>query len=491
MSKEKKTYKSIKWRVIIGYMLILFFALTGSGIIIINKIETYQSKIGLIGVLNLKEDVVSILIETGLVALLLTFIVGLYFFKKLINPIEGIAQSAEDLIKGENADAVKISSNTEIGRLADSFNELKEQYNENLSEISNEKNKLEAILEHMTDGVIAVDSNGKIIHINSSAMKLLHIDKNDVFLKNYDEIVNEFKGNLSYQRLIDNENELKGRVILKHLDSFFLVNYRPYNDAQGNNSGIVMVIQDITERQKIENMQKDFLANVSHELKTPITTIKSYTETLLSGALLDIETATKFLKIVDSETERMTNLVSDLLRLSSLEYNAQKLVLKKIELVNVVKEAVKNIEINSIAKEQHISLIFTKGLKVFVLGDYELLNQAVLNILSNAIKYTQQGGHIDINIEIKEEIVNVIISDNGIGITKKEMGRLFERFYRVDKARTRSHGGTGLGLFIVKEIMNQHNGEVNIESTEGKGSKVTLTLPLWEKKDGKETEKKI
>lgn len=472
-------------------MFIMFFTLTGSGIVIINKIESYQSKIGLVGVLNLKEDVVSILFETGLVALVLTFLIGVYFFKKLINPIEGIAQSAEDLIKGENADAVKISSNTEIGRLADSFNELKEQYNENLSEISNEKNKLEAILEHMTDGVIAVDSNGKIIHINSSAMKLLHIDKNDVFLKNYDEIVNEFKGNLSYQRLIDNESELKGRIILKHLDSFFLVNYRPYNDAQGNNIGIVMVIQDITERQKLENMQKDFLANVSHELKTPITTIKSYTETLLSGALLDIETATKFLKIVDSETERMTNLVSDLLRLSSLEYNSQKLVLKKIELVNVIKEAVKNIEINSIAKEQHISLIFTKGLKVLVLGDYELLNQAVLNILSNAIKYTQQGGHIDINIEIKEGVVDVIVSDNGIGITKKEMGRLFERFYRVDKARTRSHGGTGLGLFIVKEIMNQHNGEVNIESTEGKGTKVTLTLPLWEKKDGEETEKKI
>lgn len=238
-----------------------------------------------------------------------------------------------------------------------------------------------------------------------------------------------------------------------------------------------MIIQDVTEREKYENMQKEFVANVSHELKTPLTSIKSYVETLLDGAMEDQQTSERFLTVVDSEADRMTRLVKDLLQLSRLDYNREKIVKNEINIVDVIKLAVEKMEISANTKEQDLEQLFiAEDIRVF--ADKDRIEQVILNILSNAIKYTGEQGTIKIDIVRTLKYVKVIVEDNGMGIPASEVPKLFDRFYRVDKARSRAMGGTGLGLSIAKQIVSEHGGDIEIESTEGSGTTVTITLPL-------------
>lgn len=260
---------------------------------------------------------------------------------------------------------------------------------------------------------------------------------------------------------------------------FFFARYALFKDENDNNKGIVMIIQDITERQKLENMQRDFVANVSHELKTPLTTIKSYTETLLDGAVSDIETATSFLAVVDTEADRMSRLVKELLQLSRLDYNIEKWDKRANNLTAILKAAVVKIEINAVNKKQHLNCLFDSKKKIPVFADKDRLEQVVLNILSNAIKYTQQKGRIDIDAGMRGQEAYITIKDNGMGIPENEIPRLFERFYRVDKARSRAMGGTGLGLSIAKQIIEEHDGRISIESKEGKGTTVIIVIPAF------------
>ncbi|MBR7148776.1 MAG: ATP-binding protein, partial [Firmicutes bacterium] len=242
--------------------------------------------------------------------------------------------------------------------------------------------------------------------------------------------------------------------------------------------GVIIIIQDITERQKLESMQTDFVANVSHELKTPLTTIKSYTETLLDGAVEEPEIATSFLNIIDTEADRMNRLVKDLLQLSRLDHQRERWSMKETNLIALLKAAIPKVELTARQKEQHLNVLFDENAVIQVNVDKDRIEQVVLNLLSNAIKYTNDGGRIDIDVMETGGYVKVIISDNGIGISEADIPRVFERFYRVDKARSRAMGGTGLGLPISKQIVEEHHGILTIESQEGKGTNVTMTLPL-------------
>jgi two-component system sensor histidine kinase VicK len=228
----------------------------------------------------------------------------------------------------------------------------------------------------------------------------------------------------------------------------------------------------------MENMQTDFVANVSHELKTPLTTIKSYTETLLDGALSEEETAKSFLSIIDTEADRMNRLVKELLQLSRLDYKQEKWFKKEINLTSLLKTSVTNVELSAKAKNQHLNRIFNDGDEIRAVVDKDGIEQVILNILSNAIKYTREGGRIDIDAFINERKAYIIVADNGIGIPESEVSRVFERFFRVDRARSRSMGGTGLGLAISKQIVEDHDGSIELASREGRGTKVTVTLPI-------------
>ncbi len=419
-----------------------------------------------------------IFIRAIVLALFITVILGFFIARSITVPINDVTEKAERMAKGDFSQIVSVKSDDEIGRLAEMFNFLRIKLDSTLLQINNEKSKLETILKYMADGLIAVGTNGNIIHTNPAAIQMLKISDYDISCKTYDEIIKRYSEKLTLEYIKNNMEVWEGRENFEYGKSVFLARYAPFKDENANNIGIVMVIQDITKRQKFENMQREFVANVSHELKTPLTSIKSYTETLLDGAIEDKEMAIQFLTVVDSESDRMGRLVKDLLQLSRLDYKREKWNKTNNNLLDIVKTAVLKIQINVKNKNQYLNKLYKENEYIPVYVDKDRIDQVILNILSNAIKYTQEGGRIDIDTVRKENEAHIVIRDNGIGIPEEDIPRLFERFYRVDKARSRVLGGTGLGLSIAKQIIQEHGGDITIESQEGKGTTATITLPI-------------
>ena len=440
------------------------------------------------GVLYFREDMSSvyetidqskiIFVQAMVIALFITVVLGFFIARSITVPINDVTEKAERMARGDFSQDVSIKSDDEIGRLAEMFNLLRKQLNFTLSEISNEKSKLETILKYMADGLIAVNLSGHIIHANPAAMEMLNITADDMENKHYDDIIMHYNENLMFEKLRENSKEGGIAEIFSYGGFTFAVRYDRFKDENGQDVGIIMILQDITERQKLENMQTDFVANVSHELKTPLTTIKSYTETLLCGQVDDKETMNQFLSIIDIEADRMNRLVKELLQLSRLDYKQEKWNKKESNLISLLKTVVTKVELTAKNKNQHLNYIFDDSQRITTNMDKDGIEQVLLNVLSNAIKYTQEGGRIDIDVLRMGKTAQIIIADNGIGIPEKELSRVFERFFRVDKARSRAMGGTGLGLAISKQIVEEHNGSIEIESKEGKGTKVIIALPL-------------
>jgi two-component system sensor histidine kinase VicK len=256
------------------------------------------------------------------------------------------------------------------------------------------------------------------------------------------------------------------------------VNFAPFQDEHSNRVGIVFVFQDITESHKLENMRREFVANVSHELKTPITSIKSYTETILEGRVDDPEMQKVFLEVVNTEADRMSRLVSDLLELSNFDSNSIKLKKGPYVITRLMDSCILKIQMTAEQKKQTIIKKYDLE-PIECHFDKDKIEQVVLNILSNAIKYTQSAGQIEVQLRpgASDETFDIVISDSGMGIPEEDLDRIFERFYRVDKARSRAHGGTGLGLSIAKEIVEAHQGSIRIDSEVNVGTKVTISLP--------------
>lgn len=440
------------------------------------------------GVLYFREDLTSvyrtidkskiIFVEAMAIALFITVVLGFFIARSITVPINDVTEKAEKMAQGDFSQEVSVKSDDEIGRLAEMFNLLREQLNLTLSEISNEKSKLETILKYMADGLIAVDLSGHIIHANPAAMTMLNITFDDMENRHYNDIIRNYNDSLIFDNLRENSKDGGVADIFFYGGSTFAVRYDRFKDENAQDVGIIMILQDITERQKLENMQMDFVANVSHELKTPLTTIKSYTETLLTGQVDDPELAMQFLGIVDTEADRMNRLVKDLLQLSRLDYKQEKWSKKESNLITLLKSVVTKVEMTARNKNQHLNCIFDEKQKILCVIDKDGIEQVLMNVLSNAIKYTQEGGRIDIDAILAGRDAQLVITDNGIGIPEKELSRVFERFFRVDKARSRAMGGTGLGLAISKQIVEEHHGNIEIESKDGKGTKVTITLPL-------------
>ncbi|MCL1982587.1 MAG: cell wall metabolism sensor histidine kinase WalK [Clostridiales bacterium] len=418
-----------------------------------------------------------IFINAMLLALAITSIMGFVISKTITGPIQEVTQEAARMAKGDFSQEVSVKSGDEIGQLAWMFNELRVQLSNTLLQISGEKSKLETILRYMADGLVAVDVSGRIIHANQTAMRIMNVEAEDLENKLYDEIIRDLKEDLVFDELAE---KCEGGVAAETFSaggSTYAVRYDRFKDENGKDIGIIMIIQDITERQKMEDMQTDFVANVSHELKTPLTTIKSYTETLLDSPIQDDETAKSFLAIIDSETDRMNRLVKDLLHLSRLDHKQEKWFKKEINLISLLKACVKIIEFSAKTENRHLNCIFNPEDEIRAVVDKDGIEQVILNILSNAIKYTKSGGRIDIDAFTNNKTAHIVITDNGIGIPESAISRVFERFFRVDKARSRGMGGTGLGLAISKQIVEEHGGSIELQSREGRGTKVTVLLP--------------
>ena len=411
-------------------------------------------------------------------ALLVTLLLGFFLSKTITDPIRDVAQKATVMAQGDFSQEVEVKSDDEIGKLAWMFNNLRAQLDDNLSEIGNEKSKLETILRYMADGLIAINPLGRVVHANEAAKRILRIQPGDLENKFYNELIQRLNRELVLETLME---KCENGAVSETFSSgglTYAIRYDRFKDEKNADIGLIMIIQDITERQKMENMQTDFVANVSHELKTPLTTIKSYTETLLDGALSDTETAKSFLSIIDTESDRMNRLVKELLQLSRLDYKQEKWLKKEINLISLLKLCVTNIELSAKAKNHHLNYIFNHDDEIRIVVDKDGIEQVILNVLSNAITYTGNGGRIDIDAFTNGKKAYIVITDNGIGIPESEIARVFERFYRVDRARSRSMGGTGLGLAISKQIIEEHDGSIELSSHEGRGTKVTVTLPI-------------
>lgn len=411
------------------------------------------------------------IIIAAAISLLLAVIMGYVFAQTLTGPILALTKGAKNMAEGNFAQSLKVRSTDEIGQLTSSFNYMALELTKNMTEISREKNRLEILLHNMSDGVISFSRDGELILANAAATEMLEVEKIDMdfaaFIRKYD---------INSGVYLDMGSEPSKKVTFPVGKQFISANFTPYYSASGKIEGLVVVLQDITEQKKLDDMRKEFVANVSHELRTPLTTVKSYTETLIDGAIEDPEIAMEFLRIIDSEADRMAFLVRDLLQLSRFDNKQVHLDIVEIEMNEFLEQTVKQSKIHAEAKRQELT--FTPYPHMVVIhGDRDRVGQVVNNILTNAIKYSLDQAQIRIFITEDDTWFKISVKDTGMGITREDLPRIFERFYRVDKARSRAMGGTGLGLAIAREIMESHGGRLTAESEYGKGTTMTMWFP--------------
>ena len=348
----------------------------------------------------------------------------------------------------------------------------KAELKDKLNEVSSRKNQIETILLHMTDGIIAFNIKGEIILINPAAKKFLSISPED---NTFDDIFGKFKLDINTEKVIYLDSWTSTEQRIQVDDQYVKVLFAPFKNEEERPDGLIAVIQDITEHVKLDNMQKELVADVSHELKTPITSIMGYADTLLEGGY-DEETQTKFLNVIASESRRMARLVTDILNLSRYDSNKKKTRKETFDLGDLVKRCQEKLAIE-IKKKGHKVTSFVTADVPPVYADKDDIERVVLNILTNSIKYTPDNGEIKIYVGFVYNDAYIKIFDNGIGIPEDDLSRIFERFYRVDKARTREMGGTGLGLSIAKEILDKNGGSIDIKSKVGEGTEVVIRIP--------------
>ena len=336
-----------------------------------------------------------------------------------------------------------------------------------------EETEIKTRLLHMTEGIIAFDINGKIDLINPAAKMLLKISPEDY---TFEDIFNKFKLDINMEKLIYLEDLTSMDQVIEVEDRTVKVLFAPFRNEENNKpEGIIAVIQDITESVKLDTMRKEFVADVSHELKTPITSIMGYTDTLLEGDY-DQETQKEFLQVVSTEARRMAKLVTDLLDLSRIDSNSKKTKKVSFDLGALAKECQKKLAIEIKKKKHHVECLVTADVPP-VYADKDDIQRVILNILTNSIKYTPEGGNIKIYVGFVFNDAYIKVIDNGIGIPESDLNRIFERFYRVDKSRAREMGGTGLGLSIAKEILDKNGGSIDIKSEVNKGTEVVIKIP--------------
>jgi two-component system sensor histidine kinase VicK len=392
-----------------------------------------------------------------------------------LTPLGALASAFAGLAAGATL-ALYLASTLHAG-IEGTENELRGLIDENFSETIYEKNKLETILRYMTDGTVAVDAEGYIIHANESARRILRMTDDDVSHKRYDDIILRFTDNLTYDAILYDLEDGDTSGSFSYGGATYDVNFGIFKDSSGQDGGVVIIFRDVTESQKLRDIQADFVANASHELKTPLTSIKGYAETLLAGGIDDPEMSKGALTIISKEVDRMKRLVNDLLQLSRLDANRQAWNMQETDVVALVRMAAKKQGVTAGSKHQQLN--FFSDDKSFMLTiDRDRVEQVVTNIISNAIKYTRDGGRVDVEVVRDAHWLYIVILDNGIGISELELSRVFERFYTGNKARSGEMSGTGLGLPISKEIIEEHGGHIVVRSELGRGTRVDISLPL-------------
>lgn len=420
---------------------------------------------------ELIEYIIVALIISSIIALIIAFLFTNIFMK----PINILTEAAEEISNGNYDKKIHINRQDQIGSLANVFNEMTVKLRINMWKLTNRKTQLEAILSNMKNGVIAVDEDYKILFYNKALCKMLMLDKNtDIVGKSiYEVIRNAFFFNV-LEKSIENEDYTENEG--KFNDKIIHIYANPIHIKKTKSIGILLVTEDMTEFRKLESIRKDFVSNVTHELKTPLTSIRGFIDTLKNGAIRDEKVAKKFLDIIDIESERLSTLIQDILILSEIEsfQNAKNIEMNDVNII--IQEVVELLKPTTQSKNLDFIMNIQNNLPLFKCNKNRI-KQLLINLIDNAYKYTEEGSVI-LNCYIKFDYLIFEVSDTGIGISKEDIPRLFERFYRVDKGRSRKEGGTGLGLSIVKHIVELYNGIIKVESTVSKGTTFIIKLPL-------------
>lgn len=425
-------------------------------------------------VYEVTHSIFSIIIQALIMGIFLACILGIILARTITTPISALTSKAEKIAEGEFEHISPTTSDDEIGKLTNTFSYMSSTLKTTLEEIESERDKVETVIQCMTDGVMAFNQDGHIIHINPAAKSMLYID--DVSKVEFDSFFEKLGVDITLGHFLylDISKTIEKTV---EIGSLVLNAYiTPFRSETEKTGGVVVVWQDVTKRQKLEDVRREFVANVSHELKTPLTTIKSYTETLIDDNLENKDVGLRFLGVVNNEVDRMTRIVSDLLLLSKIDYSKTEWRKDKFSFDALVKEIVEKFTLEAEKHELKITYEKSSIIPKFT-GDRDRIEQVITNIVSNAVKYTPPGGTINIYAGHVLNETYIRVKDTGIGIPKEDLDRIFERFYRVDKARSRAYGGTGLGLSIAKEIVEGHGGSISMDSKPGEGTTVLIRFP--------------
>ena len=420
---------------------------------------------------DLNSQLFMIILQALLIGLMISVLLSFLLSKTMTLPIERLTTSAEHIAAGDFGSRIDVESNDEIGILTTTFNEMSDTLQSTLNEVKNERNKLDTLFLHMTDGVVAFSRDRSIMQYNPAAVQMLR-DGNMEALT-YDDL---FQSKVDFSHVMalhspfyeDCEYAVDDTILEVHLTPFS-------NETSG---GVLAVLHDVTQQRKDQEIRREFVANVSHELRTPLTNVRSYAETLHDSSDVPPEMANSFLDVILSETDRMTHIVQDLLTLSKFDYGHMEMSMSRFPLTDAVDDVCNAVEMA--AKSHNHTLIRNYPTLPVITADRGRLTQVIMNIVGNAIKYTPDGGRIEISGGADNDSVWLEVSDNGLGIPPADRTHVFERFYRVDKARSRESGGTGLGLSIASEIIAQHHGVISLVERDGPGTTFRITLPIWQ-----------
>ncbi|MCT8401231.1 cell wall metabolism sensor histidine kinase WalK [Weissella cibaria] len=419
--------------------------------------------------------------SASLLAVMLGVVMAVIISRSLTKPIAEINDRTTRIAQGDYSGGILVRSNDEIGQLAENVNALAVRIEETTNSTEFERRRLDSVLEHMTDGVIATDRRGSINIINTAALQMTGIDDSTVAMGQSILEVLQISDRYNLRELLDNQEELLLDFSTDERQLIIRAYFSLIQRASGFISGLVIVLHDVTEQQRIELERRQFVSNVSHELRTPLTSVKSYVDALQEGAIDDPEVARNFLAVAQDETTRMIHMINDLLELSRMDSGTMKLETEYVnvgELFNYILNRFDMIIANDDKPEKYYTIKREiPKVQIWVELDTSKFTQVIDNIMNNAIKYSPDGGVVTARMIDNQKEVVLSITDQGLGIPKKDLGHIFDRFFRVDKARSRAQGGTGLGLAISKEIIERFGGRIWVESAEGQGSTFSISLP--------------
>ena len=415
----------------------------------------------------------------GLLIAIVAAGISLYVSRRISRPIEEMREGAEHFARGDLLHRLPETDLQEIASLADALNQMAAQLDNRIKTIINQRNELEAILSSMEEGVMAFDMDERIISINQAASRIFENIPKHMLNRSIQEVIRNPELQQFVTKALSSTDNLEGDITLyREGERIIYLHSTSLRDSNEDQIGVLVVMNDVTQVRRLENIRRDFAANVSHEIKTPLTAIKGFVETLRHGSVKNTEEIERFLGIIEKHVNRLTAILEDLISLSRIQQDDEKKAIKlhKNPLKNVLQTAIGNCREKADLKNITIDCACEENL--FAMIDPTLLEQALVNLLDNAITYSHEGSSVHVSAVQKEDSTIIRIQDHGTGISKEHLPRLFERFYRADKARSRKVGGTGLGLAIVKHIIQAHGGYATVDSTPGKGSTFSLHLPL-------------